>query len=98
MPTARPSKTAEVEVFPRTRRSASARAKDEETGTLLLSRRLKSMVAIDLLGFGRSEGQDRLMFPQAMGDFIVVPTMRSASSNRMLLDPTSARRTRCSLR
>jgi pimeloyl-ACP methyl ester carboxylesterase len=29
------------------------------------------LVAIDLPGFGRSEGQDRLMSPRAMGDFIV---------------------------
>src|ERR1700722_14422597 len=29
------------------------------------------LVAIDLPGFGRSEGKDTLMSPRAMGDFIV---------------------------
>src|ERR1700694_2668296 len=57
-----------------------------------------SLVALDLPGFGQSEGRPDLMGPRAMADFVVRICDDSASTGRTLSGPTSAPGRCCSRR
>ena len=55
------------------------------------------LIAVDLPGFGHSEGREDVLSPQAMGNSWFSSPTRSAWSNRTRLARTSAQR-RCSSR